>query len=334
MPSTLRLGVLGAARINRRVLPAAKAAHNVTLVALAASTRAKAEAAAASYGVPVALEGYEALLARDDIDAVYLPLANHLHAEWCLKAARAGKHVLCEKPLALSAVEVARLEDAAASYGVTIMEAFMYRFHPQHERVRSRIAAGDIGAVTMLRGSFAFVLSQEGYNIRLDPAAGGGATWDVGCYGVNAARWFLGEPAAVYAEANFVRGVDLSAAAILDFDGDKRAVLDYGLGYGRRCTYEVIGTKGSLAVETVWQEPDVPARILWRGEAGGFAVEELPPQNHFQLQLEAFAGAVLEGRPAPYPLSDSRQNVAVCEALVRSMRSGARVFLDEPHHHG
>jgi D-xylose 1-dehydrogenase (NADP+, D-xylono-1,5-lactone-forming) len=170
------------------------------------------------------------------------------------------------------------------------------------------------------------VLDAKGYNIRLDPAAGGGATWDVGCYGVNVARWMLGEPASVYAEATLEGGVDRSVAAVFAFPGGGRAALDYSLAYGRRSFYEILGTKGAIAIENMWQEPDQPAAIYLRTERG-LAVEELPPQNHFQLEIEAFSQAVLDGAAAPYPLEDSEKNAYVCAEVLRSIAEGGRLEL-------
>lgn len=320
-------GVLGAARILRRTLPALKAANNGDLVGIASRDQVKAQAAALQWDVPQSFASYDALLAASQIEAVYIPLPNALHVEWTLKAIEAGKHVLCEKPLALTVEDARRVEEAATAKGVRVMEAFMYRFHPQQARVRELLAAGEIGLLQVLRGTYAFTVPTNSYNIRLDSGLGGGATWDVGCYGVNVARWMFGaEPGRVWAEGTLDHGVDMNMAAVLDFGNGRRAVLDYGLTYGRRSFYELIGQKGSLAVENMWQEADKPATLYVRTEQG-LTTQEFEPINHFTLQIEAFNQAILDGQPAPYPLSDTIANTRVCTALLQSLRDGQPVEL-------
>ncbi|MBN9391768.1 MAG: Gfo/Idh/MocA family oxidoreductase [Chloroflexi bacterium] len=318
----LKWGVLGAARINRRFLPGLKAAYNAELVGIASRSAEKARQAADQWGAPVAYDSYEAMLADPQIEAVYIPLPNSLHIEWATKAAWAGKHVLAEKPLALQPEEIAPLEAVARQNNVNVMEAFMYRFHPQQARVRELLAADAIGQPRVIRGTFAFVMATDTPNIRSKPELGGGATWDVGCYPVNLSRWMFGkEPVSAYAQATLKNGVDFSVAAVLDFGEGCRAVLDYGLDYGRRSFYEIIGTKGTLSVENMWQEPGPPATIYLRDDKG-LTTEELPPMNHFRLEAEAFSQAVLDGHPAPYPLSDSAANSRVCVAILESIREG------------
>ncbi|HEX2910191.1 MAG TPA: Gfo/Idh/MocA family oxidoreductase [Chloroflexia bacterium] len=320
----VRWGVLGAARIIRRFIPGIQAADNAELVAIASRDAAKSKAAAEQWGAPVAYGSYEELLTAPDVDAIYIPLPNTFHAEWAIKAAQAGKHVLCEKPLALSVEEVERVASAAQSNHVNVMEGFMYRFHPQQARVRQLIEADAIGEPRVIRSTFAFAVA-AGYNIRLDSSMGGGATWDVGTYAINVTRLMFGaEPVRVFAEATMQQGVDVSVAAIMDFEGERRAVTDYGINYGRRSFYEVIGTKGTLAVENMWQEPNVPGYVYLRNDKG-LTTEEFPLTNHFALEVEAFSQAVLEGKPAPYPLSDTAANVRACVALLRSMQEGKPV---------
>jgi xylose dehydrogenase (NAD/NADP) len=324
----LKWGILGAARINRRFLPGLKAAHNAELVAIASRDEGKARQAADQWGAPTAYGSYEALLADPQIEAVYIPLPNNLHVEWATKAARAGKHVLSEKPLALNPQDIQPLEEVARQNKVNVMEAFMYRFHPQQARVRELLAAGAIGQPRVIRGSFAFVMATDTPNIRMNEALGGGATWDVGCYAINVSRWMFGaEPLTAYAQASLKGGVDYNVAAILDFGEDRRAVLDYGLDYGRRSFYEIIGTKGTLSVESMWQEPGPPARVYLRDD-NGLTTEELPPVNHFQLEAEAFSQAALDGQPAPYPLSDSAANSRACLAVLASIKEGRQVSVE------
>lgn len=324
----LKWGVMGAARINRRFLPGLKAAYNAELVAIASRGEAKARQAADQWGARTAYGSYEALLADPQIEAIYIPLPNALHVEWATKAAQAGKHVLSEKPLALKPEEIGPLEEVARQNGVNVMEAFMYRFHPQQARVRELLAAGAIGQPRVIRGTFAFVMATDAPNIRMNAALGGGATWDVGCYAINVSRWMFGaEPVTASAEASLKGDVDYSVAAILDFGEDRRAVLDYGMDYGRRSFYEIIGTKGSLSVENMWQEPASPA-ILYLRDDKGLTTEEFPPMNHFQLEVEAFSQAALGGQPAPYPLSDSAANSRACLAVLQAIKERKTVNVE------
>ena len=321
----VRWGVLGAARITRRSIPGITGADNAKLVAIASRNQAKGEAAAKQWDIPTTYTDYDALLADPQIDAVYIPLPNTLHVEWTLRAIAAGKAVLCEKPIALVPEDVQRIADAAAAKGVAVMEAFMYRFHPQHLRLRELLESGIIGTPRMLRATNSFVVA-DGYNIRLDKDMGGGATWDVGCYGINVARWMFGsEPQTVTAQATIRNGVDVEAAAILDFGQDRRAVLDYSMAYGRRSFYEIIGTKGALSVENMWQDSETPATLYIRTDADGVRTEEFAPVSHFQLEVEAFGAAVLAGQSAPYPLSDSLLNARACVATLRAIHDGGTV---------
>jgi len=323
----VRWGVLGAARINRRLIPGLKQSNNTELVAIASRDRDKAHQAAAQWGAELAYDSYEALLNDRRIQAVYIPLPNALHVEWVIKAAQAGKHVLCEKPLALTPEAVTKVMEAAVANKVQVMEAFMYRFHPQQGRVRELLAEGAIGEARVVRGSFAFPMVTGNYNIRLDQTLGGGALWDVGCYGVNVARWMLGsEPISVYAEATLEQGVDISTAVILDFGEQRRALMDFGLNYGRRSFYEIIGTAGTLSVENMWQEPDGEAYVYLRNEKGLTTIP-FAPVNHFKLEVEAFSQAILAGQPIPYPLSDSVENARVCSALLQSIHEGRKIVL-------
>ncbi len=323
----LRFGVMGAARINRRVVPGISGANNAELVGIASRDRAKAEAAAQQFGARKIYDNYEAMLADAEIEAVYIPLPNTMHIEWGIKAAEAGKHALIEKPLALKPDDIDALQAAAQKAGVVVMEAFMYRFHPQQLRVKQMIADGAIGDIKVVKATNAFILGSDNYNIRLDENMGGGATWDVGCYGVNVARFIFGqEPVAVYAEASLREGssVDSSVAAILDFGENRRAILDYSLDYGRRSFYEVMGTKGTIAVENMWQEPEPPA-FIYRRDGNLIETEEMPPISHFQLEVEAFSQAALNKQPAPYSLEDARANARACVAILRSIKEGQRI---------
>ena len=187
----MRWGLLGTARINRSLIPAIRAGERSTLVAVASRDQARADEYAREWKIPRAFGSYEALVADPGIDAVYVPLPNHLHVEWTVAAARAGKHVLCEKPLALDAAGVDRIAEAARTHKVAIAEAFMYRHQAQTDRVLALVAEGAIGRLRFVRGSFSFPLTRDG-DVRLTPEWGGGALWDVGCYPVTYAMLLAG----------------------------------------------------------------------------------------------------------------------------------------------
>lgn len=315
-------GILGNARINRRFVPGVRAAGNSELVAIASREGPKAKQAAQQWGASKAYASYEALLADPAIEAVYIPLPNHLHAEWAIKAAQAGKHVLVEKPIALTVKEVQRIAEAAQANHVQVMEAFVYIFHSQHARVRKLIQQGAIGELRTVHVTFSFVADFSKYNIRQDPAVGGGATWDVGCYAVSASRFLFGsEPLNVYADGYTRPGlqVDTAVAAILDFGEGRKALLDYGFEHGRNNCYEVYGTNGRLEISTMSPEPDATARIIITTDKGQ-QVEEFAPVNQFGLEVAAFSQAILADTPAPLSLSDSAANTSVLVKLLQSIR--------------
>lgn len=320
-------GIIGNARINRRFVPGVLAAANAELLGIASRSQEAAGKAATQWGASKAYASYEALLADPAIEAVYIPLPNNLHVEWTIKAAQAGKHVLVEKPIALAVEDVERIQAAANANKVLVMEAYVYHYHPQHQRVQQLIAGGTIGEMRIVHASLAFMADFGKFNIRQQPELGGGATWDVGCYGVSVSRLLFGkEPLSVYAEGYERPGlrVDTSVAAILNFGEGQRALLDYSFDYGRNSLYEVYGTAGSLAIDAMWQEPDVAARLtIVNGE--GRHVEEFPLLNQFKLEVEAFSQAILDEQPAPLPLSDSIANTKVLVKLLQSIQVGQPV---------
>jgi len=322
--TTIRWGILGTAEIARRhMIPALQGADLCTLGAIASRSTRRAGEVAQRHGIPVAHGSYQALLADPDIDAVYVPLPNHLHATWIIKAADAGKHVLCEKPLTLTARQAADVAEHCDRRGVLLMEAFMYRFHPAWQTGRMLLAAGAIGEVTGVDIHFAFRTTRAD-DYRMIPRCGGGALYDVGCYAVNVSRMLLGDdPQQVVAAAHIhpERGVDMTTSAILD----------YGSGYATfTCSMEqepdhrvdVYGTEGRLAIDDPFNcPPDRPTRIVIT--TGGddvphdstSRVVEVPPANQYGLQASAFSRAILEGRPAPLPPDDAIANLRVMERV-------------------
>ncbi len=293
------------------------------MVAIASRDPATAEAAAGRLGIPTAHGSYEALLADPEVDAVYNPLPNHLHAAWTIAAARAGKHVLCEKPLAVSSAEAQEMVDVCAAEGVTLMEAFMYRLHPTWVTVRELVASGRIGTLQAVQSWFSYY-NDDPANIRNIAAYGGGALMDIGCYCVNLSRMlFEGEPGEV--EATVTRdpgsGVDVLSAAILRFDdGVASFVCSTRAETDQRV--HVYGTEGRISIAIPFNiPPDLPTEVFLT--AGGdppvhpdTEVITLPAADSYTVQAERFAAAVLDGEPVPIPTEDALANLRVLERIV------------------
>lgn len=331
----LRWGILGAARVNERLLPAIVAASNAELVAIA-SRRPGAAAETLKKYAPQAegvrmYDSLEGLLADDAVEAVYLPLSNHEHAAWALRAIRCGKHVLIEKPMALAVADIDAIAAAAAAHGVTVMEGFMYRFHPQHARVKEILDSGVIGDIRYVRVGYSFMMRPARlYRLALDTDHGGGAMWDIGPYAIHSLRTCFGsEPLSVSAMATYVdSGADVSICGILDFGNGRRGHFDIGFETARRSEYEITGSQGVLKCHTVWQLPGNVPVISWHSDDGRSWEEQLLPANHFNLEIEHFSDCVLDGRPPLLTLADARANCSAIVATLRSAREGRVVRLD------
>ncbi|MDQ0338599.1 putative dehydrogenase [Caldalkalibacillus uzonensis] len=321
----VKWGVLSTANIAvTTVIPALQRLKNGEVYAIASSS-GKAKEVAESLGIPRHYSSYEALLNDPDIDAVYIPLPNSMHYEWTIKAAEREKHVLCEKPAALTAAQVQKMLDACHKYGVQFMEAYMYRFHPQHEKVRSLINEGTIGDVKLMKASFSFDIGDGKGNIRLNPDLGGGAVYDIGGYCINAIRCILdAEPTQVFAYGEFEQGVDTTAYGLLRFAGGIDALFDCSFRMAKRNEYEVIGTKGIIRVPQAYR-PD---------ENGGIGVVEvtvgqektvytLEADQYFN-EVEHFSNCVLHGQEPAYTGEDTFNNMKVIDAVYNSMQKQNR----------
>ncbi len=322
MIERIRWGILSTANIGRRrVIPAIQASANGIAYAVASRDAEQARALAGELGIPQAYGSYEALIADPQVDAVYIPLPNHLHAEWAIRCAEAGKPVLCEKPLASDAAEAQRMVEAFAARGVPLAEAFMYRFHPRMDRVRALLAEGAIGELRLIRATFSFTVTRED-NIRLRRDMAGGALMDVGCYCVNVIRTLTGEePVSVTAQATFGErsGVDEVLAGTLRFPSGVIGVLDCSLRVPRWQTYEVRGTHGQIVIDEAFG-PEQGTRIqLWRGEPPEEII--VPGADQYQLMVEDFADALLKGRPPRFPASDAVATLRVIDRLLEEARS-------------
>ncbi|QPK62827.1 Gfo/Idh/MocA family oxidoreductase [Methylomonas sp. LL1] len=328
----LRWGILGAARVNERLLPAIVEASNAELVAIA-SRRPGAAAETLKKYAPChpgihAYDDPDALLTNPDIQAVYLPMANGEHAEWALRAIAHRKHVLVEKPMALTVTDIDAIETAARRYKVTVMEGFMYRFHPQHARVMEILNSGLIGEIRSVRASYSFMMRPARmYRLAENVERGGGAMWDIGCYAIHSLGMFFDQmPLAVTAMAKFVEsGADVSTSGILDYGDGRFAQFDFSFERARRCEYEIVGTQGGLKCHVVWQLPgDVPV-ISWWTEDGRQCEERLPASNHFNLEIEHFSDCVLRGKEPRLSLDDARGNCRIIVAALESAATGQLV---------
>jgi predicted dehydrogenase len=319
----LRLGVLSTADIARtKVIPGMRTAQRIEVVAIASRDEGRARSAAAELGIPRAYGSYEALLADEDVDAVYIPLPNHLHAPWAIRAAEAGKHVLCEKPLAMTAAEAESMASAADAAGVVLMEAFMYRHHPSWQAALEVVRSGRLGRLTAVQSWFSYY-NDDPTNIRNIREAGGGALYDIGCYDVHLSRLLFGsEPTRVAAAITRdpVQGVDTLTSAILVF-GEGVATFTCSTRVETDQRVHVYGTEGRLSIEIPFNiPPDRPTRI--HVTAGGEppiapATEtlEFAIADPYGIEADVFAGAVLDGTPLPFGPSDAIANLRVMERI-------------------
>ena len=315
-------GILSTAKINEKLLAGMRAADGARAVAVASRTPDRADAFSREHGIARAHGDYAALLSDPEVEAVYIPLPNSLHIEWTMRALEAGKHVLCEKPLSRHSAEVVAVFDVAQRQDRLLMEAFMYRHHPQTVRVQELVAAGTIGRPRVIRGAFSF-FARNPADVRLSPELDGGALMDVGCYCVNAARMLAGEPERVSAQQTLGGGgVDIAVVATLSFPGDVLAHLDCGLALADRDELEVIGEEGALFLDDPWhcRRPVIEVR----GPTGTEPVE-LPALNPYALQLENFSAAI---RGTAEPLlgrADAVGQARAVEALYAAAETGSSV---------
>jgi xylose dehydrogenase (NAD/NADP) len=321
----VRWGIISTARINRLFLAGVRDSAEIEVVAVASRSRDAAEEFAREHGIERALVGYEALLADPEIEIVYIPLPNSLHLAWTVRALEAGKHVLCEKPLGRRAAEVSRAFDVAEREGRLLMEAFMYRHHPQTKRLVQMVQEGAIGRVRMIRAAFSF-RARERSDIRLAAGLDGGALMDVGCYCVSGARLIAGEPERVAAEQTIGGdGVDIAFTATMRFPGDVLAHFDAGLTVApERDELEVIGDEGSLFLDDPWHCRRPLIELRRGGETQQIAVEAADP---YRLEAENMSAAIRGEAPPLLGREDALGQARAIEALYRSADSGQMVSL-------
>jgi predicted dehydrogenase len=311
----IRWGVISSANIGvKAVIPAIQASRNGRLVAIGSRDLARAERVALRERGARAYGSYEALIEDPDVDAVYIPLPNAQHLEWSIRALQAGKHVLCEKPLGLTADEVRRMFDASEQHGALLMEAFMYRFHPQIAWAREQVSAGRIGPVRLVRSAFVFDIRSNPENIRLKASLGGGSLMDVGCYPLSLCRVFFdGAPLRAVALTTEPTGaeVELGVSAVLDFGEGRRALIDSSFELPWRQFAEIIGEQGRITIPF----PFTPGRVetAVRVDVGNETWERrFPAVDQYQLQVEHFAECIQRGEAPALTRADA---IAQAEAI-------------------
>ncbi len=324
----IRWGVLGAAKIaTNKVIPAMQRGEYSEITAIASRDLAKARAAATQLSIPKVFGSYEELLADQEVEAIYIPLPNHLHVPWSLKALKAGKHVLCEKPIALTSAEAQTLVDAAKRYPRRqVMEAFMYRFHPQWQRAKKLVSDGAIGELRTIHSVFSYY-NLDPHNIRNIADVGGGGLMDIGCYNISTSRFVFGkEPQRVFGIVDYDPKfkTDRLVSGILDF-GSGTATFTCSTQLSPYQRVNIFGTKGRIEIEIPFNpSSDMPTK-MWH--QNGNRVEEIvfDPCDQYTLQGDAFSLAILNDTPVPTPLQDAAANMKVIEAIVESGKKGGWV---------
>lgn len=322
--SRLRWGLLSTARINRLLIPAIRAGARSELTTVASRRLDRAQSYAAEWTIPRALGSYEALLSDPDIDVIYNPLPNSLHVDWTVKALDAGKHVLCEKPMALSLEDIDRIADSAKRNRKVAAEAFMYRHHPLTHAAQTIVRSGRLGRIRGYKGAFTFPLTREG-DVRLDPALGGGSLWDVGCYPLSYANLLAGAaPVEVFGWQQLApTNIDLEFSAMMRYADGAVAQFDSGFVGPFRAEMHVIGTDATLRIDRPFRTDEQSRLCLTVGND----VETLPCEHSapFAGEIADVETAVLDGRPQRVALSESRRTVQTILALYASAVRGVPV---------
>jgi predicted dehydrogenase len=328
----VKFGILSTAKIGReKVIPAIQASKYCEVYGIASRQKDAADKIAKELQIPRAYSSYEELLNDPTIMAVYIPLPNDMHVEWSIKALQAGKHVLCEKPIGLSSSEAQKLIDVAAEHpGLKVMEAFMYRFHPQWKKAKQMVLEEKIGKLRTVHSFFSYY-NTDPANIRNQRNKGGGALMDIGCYCISLSRFLFGEePEKVFGVAEFdpISGVDFLASGILQFThGTSTFTCSTQLSPYQRV--QIFGTTGSIEIEIPFNAPLSGTTTMWERANGKVETIIIDPVNQYTLQADMFAKSILGNTDVPTPLSDAIDNMKVIEAIFKSSGEGAWVT---PHH--
>nr|WP_144926846.1 Gfo/Idh/MocA family oxidoreductase [Paenibacillus bovis] len=325
----VRWGILSTAGIAKRsVIPGIRASNRNEIVAVASRSLEKAQSFADELEIPKAYGSYEELLSDPEIEAVYIPLPNHLHKEWTIKAAQAGKHVLCEKPIALDEAEAQEMIDACEEAGVVLAEAFMYRHLNKYTEIKELIAAGEIGEIRGIHGVFSFNNPKDYNNIRYKKEWGGGSIYDVGCYPISAARLILGEePKAVTTQAFFSPehgDVDMMASGLMEFSNGVALTFDCAMWAEGRMEVEILGSEGRIVLPNAFFGEHKYDII----KGGKVVTVEKEASNPYALQADSFADSVLDGKPVPFSATDIIHNIRAVKGALDSAEKRERVILN------
>ena len=320
----VRWGVLGTGKIVHKTGPAIQRSGNGIWLGVAGRTKENSENMASAYGVERAYAGYQELLDDPDIDAVYIALLNHLHAEWAVRAAEAGKHILLEKPFTMNAEEALRVKEAAEKHRVRVMEAHAWRYHPAHPGVRRMVQQGAIGELAMIHAHFSF--AAEPSSTRLVKEWGGGSLYDVGCYPVAWSRYFMGdEPVEAEGKAEWdpVRGIDRRFAGTLYFSGGRIAHISSAVDMRVGSYYTLMGTEGRIDVRFKVSPEEMAIVAYGPGEKETrWSTDRI---EFYTRQAEAFAEAILSGGEPPFGADDAVSNMKIIDALFAASREGRRI---------
>jgi D-xylose 1-dehydrogenase (NADP+, D-xylono-1,5-lactone-forming) len=315
----VRWGILGAARIAiERVIPAMIESKSSKIVGIASRSEEKAKSVAEDFNIPHVYTSYEDLLGDPEIDAVYLPLPNHLHAKWTIRAAEAGKHVLCEKPAALTEQETAKMVAACQANGVVFMEAFAFRCHPEWERIKGLLDSGNIGNIRNVKARFSINVESED-DIRLNPQTGGGVLYDLGSYCINAIRLIMGEePSEIISMSQLDSNhkVDLATAAIMKFSNGRLAGFDCTFEGEYNQTLEITGTEGIIKINWPFRNPSLT--IIKNGKEERMAYEI--QSNSYAAQIEHFCSCILTNQLPTVSVEDSIMNMKVIESIYKTIK--------------
>ncbi|OED41330.1 NAD-binding protein [Chromatiales bacterium (ex Bugula neritina AB1)] len=326
----VRWGILSTAKIGvEKVIPAMQHCKYAEVKAIASRTLTSAQSAAAELRIEQAYASYDELLADPSIQAIYNPLPNHMHVPWTIKAIEAGKHVLCEKPIALSVEEANTLQESLARHpGVKVMEAFMYRFHPQWQRALELVRSGALGDIQTIQTFFSF-FNDDPNNIRHSPEMGGGGVMDIGCYPISLSRYiYEREPLRLLATLNIDPefGVDRSASAIMDFGGPT-STFTCSMEMSPFQRTQIVGNKGRIELEIPFNAPPQNPTRIWVSNEQGTVTESFSACDQYTEQGDVFSQAIINDEPVPTPLSDAISNMQVIEAVFESDKSGGWVAL-------
>src|SRR5690625_3367789 len=323
----VRWGIMSTASIGKRsVIPGIQGSDISEVKAVASRSLENAQSFAKEMNIEKAYGSYEELLNDPEIDAVYIPLPNHLHKEWTIKAAEAGKHILCEKPIALDETEAEEMIEACKKANVVLAEAYMYRHQKRFTDIKQRIKNGEIGDARGIHGIFTFNSAADEGNIRFKKEWGGGSIYDVGCYPISAARFLLDEePTAVTAQAFFSPehgNVDMMASGLLEFSNGVALTFDCGMWAEFRNEIEILGTEGRIIINSAFMG-DQSYDMIKNGNTETIQIQD---SNHYALQADSFAESILEGKPAKFSFDDIYNNMKIVKGTLVSAEKSERVI--------